>query len=372
MAAVRMHIDDPANHRIVDVVTPINGWIAIPATKATGLHHELRSSFGSSPIRCAFYPRQDLDPNIASGFTAYLDLRTIDRTPSIELCIGSGEGEIASISLAIDDKAWASLKFSAEWHATKKSRIQSILKPFARSIPQDTDKPINALPLTWTVDYRLEAKLDPVSSHYYGPKIERFLSGLPSNSTILDIGAGLRRIPWPNVVNCEIYDYPSTDILCLGSDLPIQDNSVDAVLSLAVLEHVPNPFICAAEIQRVLKPGGKAYIMMPFLQAEHGYPNHYFNATRQGVIELFPNLKCQDQFIDISNHPIMTCAQIMQIYLETLAPEHRENWLSMPIREIFSLAGILSDETMGINPMLPSVGDNSWLIAWGTTTVFEK
>jgi predicted SAM-dependent methyltransferase len=372
MATAYMHIDDPVDHCIVDVVTPINGWISIPVSSATSLCHELRTSLGSSPFRCAFYPRQDLSPDAATGFTAYLDLRMFERVSSIEICIGLESGDYSSILLTIDYKAWEKLELSLAWHAAKKMRILSILKSSNLGASFVSTNPINALPADWPVDYRIETKKDPVSSHYYGPKIENFLSDLPSNSTILDIGAGLRRIPWPNVVNCEIYDYPSTDILCLGSDLPIKDNSVDAVLSLAVLEHVPNPFFCAAEIQRVLKPGGKAYIMMPFLQAEHGYPNHYFNATRQGVIELFPDLKCLNQFIDLSNHPIMTCAQILQIYLETISPEHREDWLSMPIRDIFSLASMLSDSTVGVHPMLPPVGENSWHIAWGTTSIFEK
>jgi glycosyltransferase involved in cell wall biosynthesis/ubiquinone/menaquinone biosynthesis C-methylase UbiE len=53
--------------------------------------------------------------------------------------------------------------------------------------------------------------------------------------------------------------------------LPIPDNSFDVVYSNGVLHHTPNTARVAAEIRRVLKPGGKAIVMM---YAEHSW--HYW------------------------------------------------------------------------------------------------
>ncbi|MBS0288376.1 MAG: methyltransferase domain-containing protein [Proteobacteria bacterium] len=39
--------------------------------------------------------------------------------------------------------------------------------------------------------------------------------------------------------------------------LPFADNSVDAIMLSCLLHHLPNPFFCAKEVFRVLKPQGK-------------------------------------------------------------------------------------------------------------------
>jgi arsenite methyltransferase len=45
--------------------------------------------------------------------------------------------------------------------------------------------------------------------------------------------------------------------------LPLRDSTVDAVVSLAVLQLIPNPAAALAEIARVLRPGGRLAIMVP-------------------------------------------------------------------------------------------------------------
>lgn len=43
-------------------------------------------------------------------------------------------------------------------------------------------------------------------------------------------------------------------------ELPIKDSSVDFVLSIAAIEHVPNPEKAFCEVDRILKRGGVAYL----------------------------------------------------------------------------------------------------------------
>ena len=45
--------------------------------------------------------------------------------------------------------------------------------------------------------------------------------------------------------------------------LPLRDETVDAVTSLAVLQLIPNPAATLAEIARVLQPGGRMAVMVP-------------------------------------------------------------------------------------------------------------
>ncbi|HUQ95536.1 MAG TPA: class I SAM-dependent methyltransferase [Bryobacteraceae bacterium] len=51
--------------------------------------------------------------------------------------------------------------------------------------------------------------------------------------------------------------------VCPQDRIPFEDDSFDVVLSHDVLEHVDDPKVSLEEIHRVLKPGGKAYLVFP-------------------------------------------------------------------------------------------------------------
>ncbi len=48
-------------------------------------------------------------------------------------------------------------------------------------------------------------------------------------------------------------------------ELPLASDSLEVVISADVIEHIPNPSQAILEIKRVLKPGGKAIIVVPSL-----------------------------------------------------------------------------------------------------------
>ena len=177
---------------------------------------------------------------------------------------------------------------------------------------------------------------DNVSSNQYDPTalamIETYRDGW-----ILDCGAGSRRVYYDNVVNFEICDYDSTDVRGVGERLPFRDGVFDAAFSFAVLEHVKDPFACAREIARTLKPGGVLYCVVPFLQPLHGYPNHYFNMSHQGLRTLFePSLIIEKQEVIPSGHPIWTLAWIIARWGQALPPRVRRRFLSMRLGELLA------------------------------------
>jgi SAM-dependent methyltransferase len=178
------------------------------------------------------------------------------------------------------------------------------------------------------------AETENVSANPYDDEmmklIETYKDGL-----ILDCGAGRRDVYFDNVVNYEIVGYDSTDVIGVGEHLPFESNTFDAVFSVAVLEHVRDPFRCAAEIARVLKRGGELYCCMPFLQPLHGFPHHYFNATPQGARRLFEDvLRVESVSVSRAMHPIWALTWIVRSWSEGLDEPTRTAFLNMQLKEL--------------------------------------
>lgn len=110
--------------------------------------------------------------------------------------------------------------------------------------------------------------------------LKRFLES--AEGLILNIGSGNspRRA---GVVNVDMMDYENVDIVCDIHALPFKDNSVDAIMSIAVLEHVREPQAVLKEIYRVLKPGGRVFSVIPFMQPFHASPHDYQRYTLPGI-----------------------------------------------------------------------------------------
>lgn len=115
--------------------------------------------------------------------------------------------------------------------------------------------------------------------------VKRLLRQLSRDTKILDLGAGTRRRA-PNVINLEIEPTPEIDLVGDGHFLPFKDNTFDAVISEAVLEHVHSPDRVVREIYRVLKPGGYICVAVPFLQGYHASPHDYQRWTVSGIVQL--------------------------------------------------------------------------------------
>ncbi len=185
---------------------------------------------------------------------------------------------------------------------------------------------------------------DAVSGNCYDPlvleMVERLQAGI-----ILDCGAGQRNVYYDHIVNFEIVNYDTTDVRGVGEYLPFVDNAFDGVISLAVLEHVKDPFACAAEIKRVLKPGGSLICHMPFLQPRHGYPHHYYNATDQGLRNLFaPDLVIERLEVVPSMLPIFSLTWILQSWDSGLPDAIRTQFRNLKIGDLLASPATYLDQ----------------------------
>lgn len=115
--------------------------------------------------------------------------------------------------------------------------------------------------------------------------------------TILVVGSGKQRA-WLNellvsdisrqkIIYSDIDTDADVDLFCDGHDLPFKDDSIDAVVTTAVLEHVLYPEKVAAEIARVIKPGGLLYSELPFMQQVHEGAYDFTRFTLSGHRRLF-------------------------------------------------------------------------------------
>lgn len=193
-----------------------------------------------------------------------------------------------------------------------------------------------------TESLRAETRIidtENVSSHDYDADIVSLVDKY-ADGILLDCGSGRRNTYFSNVINYEIVNYDTTDVIGVGEYLPFEDATFDAVISVAVLEHVRDPFRCAREISRVLKPGGELFCSVPFLQPLHGYPHHYFNATPQGIRRLFEDaLDVESVYVNGATHPIAAVSWILNSWASGLTGKTQRQFKDMRVADLLDVPG---------------------------------
>ncbi len=126
----------------------------------------------------------------------------------------------------------------------------------------------------------------PTPWHLRRALLSYFPRATSSSSIALDLGCGtgLHRAV------CEHLGFswvgldqsaPGAPILGDAHALPFADESIDFVLSIAVLEHLQFPAVALREVCRVLRPGGLFIGTVAFLEPFHG--NSYYHHTHIGT-----------------------------------------------------------------------------------------
>ena len=110
---------------------------------------------------------------------------------------------------------------------------------------------------------------------------------------VLDYGAG--NSPYRQLLDCDRYVAADLSQNVAGSidhliepghRLPIEDGAFDVILLFDVLEHVPDPDFVLGEIRRLIAPGGRLLVSVPFLYREHETPHDIARYTAFGMREL--------------------------------------------------------------------------------------
>lgn len=126
-------------------------------------------------------------------------------------------------------------------------------------------------------------------------ELRRDSSGTGRRPRILVVGGGvvgdgledLYADPSVDLIAFDVYMSPVVQFIGDGHAIALADGSIDGVIIQAVLEHVLEPTVVAAEIERVLRPGGIVYADTPFLQQVHEGPYDFTRFTDSGHRYLF-------------------------------------------------------------------------------------
>ena len=124
---------------------------------------------------------------------------------------------------------------------------------------------------------------------------------------VLSIGAG-------GEINRQLYQYAERQgfhVLTLDIDIQrgpevvgdvcephFQPESFDIVVMCEVLEHVHSPHIALEQIRKILRPGGRLILSVPFILGIHEAPFDYYRYTRHGLeflLRRYRNLTIQER-----------------------------------------------------------------------------
>jgi len=124
----------------------------------------------------------------------------------------------------------------------------------------------------------------PVMMLVNGPRI--VFDYVKNGDIIIDLGSGPERIS-KDFINVDIFPFPEVDIVADATELPFRDNSIDAVVSESLFEHVPDAYKVVNEIMRVVRPGGLIYASAPLVHPYHASPNDFGRWTISGLTRMF-------------------------------------------------------------------------------------
>jgi SAM-dependent methyltransferase len=108
--------------------------------------------------------------------------------------------------------------------------------------------------------------------------------------TILDVGSMDINGTYKRLITSSTWKYigadqsegNNVDLIIKDYRVPMNDGSVDVVISGQTFEHVKNPFKLMGDISRVLKKEGLVFVVAPFIFPKHGYPIDTFRYLPDG------------------------------------------------------------------------------------------
>jgi len=169
--------------------------------------------------------------------------------------------------------------------------------------------------------------------------IDEKISEIARRKVVLDVGGGEPFTKWLSEYrelfkDCDYrtMDYDNTtgaDIVGNIHQIPMKDESVDAIVCSSVLEHVENPIVATKEMYRILKKGGLLFVHVPSIYPYHARKGHYPDYWR------FFDDTIQLLFKDFSKVEFVKRGGYFKAMFFFLPLQHKLRFLLDPISEFF-------------------------------------
>lgn len=170
-------------------------------------------------------------------------------------------------------------------------------------------RPQSPAALAVNEDFTRRHKFADIGRWHVTRFIQSVAASLPPGTSILDAGAG-ECVYKPLFAHCDYraldlavgddkWNYAHLDYTSPLHDMPIADNTFDAVLCTQTLEHLEWPRESVREIHRVLRPGGTLYLTVPMAHCEHQAPYDFFRYTSYGLRSIMTDAGFPEDNIDI-------------------------------------------------------------------------
>jgi SAM-dependent methyltransferase len=181
---------------------------------------------------------------------------------------------------------------------------------------------------------------------------------------LLDVGCGSK--PYQSIFNVDTYRGLDLDTsisrgrgvaedFYSGTDFPYQNSCFDSALCNQVLEHVFNPNEFLSEINRVLKPGGKLLLTVPFVWDEHEQPHDYARYSSFGLRALLE----KNEFKIIRHKKLAADATVLFQLINAYLFKVTKNWprfanllFTITIMAMINIFGVLAGKILPSNPDL--------------------
>lgn len=129
--------------------------------------------------------------------------------------------------------------------------------------------------------------------------------------------------------------------------LSIASSAIDTVLLLDVLEHLPRPDRCMKEIYRVIRPGGKLVVQIPFLYPIHDKPLDYQRWTKYGFLKIAEEHGYEVKEITHLGQPfdtaaLLSCVAITNMVIHSLPKKWFQFLLGSVLLALVPLINVIS------------------------------
>ena len=145
-------------------------------------------------------------------------------------------------------------------------------------------------------------------------------------------------VDWENTLHVNPYLDMTAD---LTGELPFPSSSFDTIIMTDVLEHLPEPLFAMNQVSKVLRPGGKLILGVPFFYWLHEKPHDFYRYTEFAL----------RRFCELSGLSVLelwSFGGILHVLIDVTSKglAWAPRWLEAPVRPIHSAVATLNSTSL--------------------------